>query len=163
MNRRDFIKNSAFPVGSALLLGQTIAAAGNQAAEPAEKVAAPSPEANPAPRQLTVAGIQMEVSRDLERNERAIHEAIDQAARVKADFLLTPEGSVSGYYDGFDCVAVNRAIDRIAQHGKEAHVGLVLGTCYKEEEEARRTWDPTFPAKTGGILLRPGAGFFSGR
>jgi predicted amidohydrolase len=26
-------------------------------------------------------------------------------------------------------------------------VGLVLGTCYKEEEEARRTWDPTYPAK----------------
>jgi len=147
MNRRDFIKKSAISGSSALLLSQTIAVAESTVAAPAETGAAPSSEGKPAPRQITIAGFQMQVSKDLERNERVIHEAVDEATRAKADFLVTPEGSVSGYYAGFDRVAVTKAIDRIALHAKEAHVGLILGTCYKEEEEARRTWDPTYAAK----------------
>jgi predicted amidohydrolase len=147
MNRRDFLKKSAISGGSALLLGQTIAAAESDLAKPVAASAVSSPEGKGAPRQMTVAGCQMLVTKDIGRNERAIHEAIDQASRAKVDFLVTPEGSLSGYHSGFDRLAVTQAVDRVAQHAREVHVGLVLGTCYKEEEEARRTWDPKFPAK----------------
>jgi len=77
----------------------------------------------------------MLASKDVQAKESAIHRAIDRAAGVKADFLLTPEGSLSGYYPDFDRVMVSNAIERLAQHARASHVGLLLGTCYKEMEE----------------------------
>ena len=77
----------------------------------------------------------MLASKDVQANESAVHRAIDQAAGVKADFLLTPEGSLSGYYPYFNRLVVADAVERLAQHAKASHVGLLLGTCYKEMEE----------------------------
>ena len=139
MNRRDFIRNSALLGSSTLLLGQTIASAGEPVSEhsatPTSPAASGEPRPKSAPRELTVAGLQMLVSKDVAANERAIHRAIDQAAGVKADFLLTPEGSLSGYHPDFDRVTVVDAVERLARHAQEARVGLLLGTCYKTEEE----------------------------
>jgi len=51
----------------------------------------------PAPRTLRVAGAQLPVRNDVQKNLEAINRAIEFAAREKADVLLTPEGSLSGY------------------------------------------------------------------
>ena len=86
------------------------------------------------PGKVRVSGVQMTVSRDVAANEKRIVRAIDQAAADKADFLLTPEGSLSGYWTGFDRTEVAVAVERLAGHARAAGVGLALGTCYKELE-----------------------------
>ncbi|MCL5669981.1 MAG: carbon-nitrogen hydrolase family protein [Acidobacteria bacterium] len=139
MNRRGFISNVAISGSSALLFGQKIAQANERSSQDRETSVSLASSGEPgrgaSPRELTVAGFQILASKDVQANERAIHQAIDQAAGVKADFLLTPEGSLSGYYPDFDRVAVADAVERLAQHAKELRVGLLLGTCYKEMEE----------------------------
>jgi predicted amidohydrolase len=135
MNRRDFIRNATVAGGSALLLGQRIARADPALAKRDDRSspgAAAGEHTNSSPRELTVAGLQMFVTRDVKANEGVIHRAIDQAAGAKADFLLTPEGSLSGYSPDFDQAVVAGAVQRVAQHAKEFRVGLLLGTCYKE-------------------------------
>jgi predicted amidohydrolase len=149
-NRRDLIRGAAISSGSALLLGQKIAHAAEppvgQSEKPVREASAAEPRRQSSPHELTVAGFQMIVSKDVEANEHALRRAIDQAASVKADFLLTPEGSLSGYYPDFDRTVVAAAVQRVAQHAKESRVGLLLGTCYKEMEEDV----PSFAAKRWG-------------
>ena len=144
MKRRDFISNVAISGSSGLLLGQKTLQAGEQSSElrqkPVSLTSAGESGGGASPRELTVAGLQILLSKDVEANERAIHKAIDKAAAIKADFLLTPEGSLSGYYPDFDRAVVVDAVQRLAQHAKKSRVGLLLGTCYKEEEEARSGW-----------------------
>lgn len=116
MNRREFITKAAL-AGTSVLV--------------ADASASPS---GPPRGALTVAGLQMLDSHDVPANERAIHRAIDRAASAKADFLLTPEGGLSGYYAGFEREAVSQAAARLAAHAREVRLGLLLGTCYKERE-----------------------------
>jgi len=85
-------------------------------------------------RQVRIAGVQMEVTHDVSRNEQRLRAAIDQAAQEAADFLLTPEGSLSGYWSGFDREEVAAAALRLAAAAAEDRVGLALGTCYKALE-----------------------------
>ena len=77
----------------------------------------------------------MLVSRDVAQNEKRILQAVELAAAQGSDFLLTPEGSLSGYYAGFDSQEVASAVERVADRAREATVGLALGTCYKQFEE----------------------------
>jgi predicted amidohydrolase len=77
----------------------------------------------------------MLVSRDVAQNEKRILKALELAADQEADFLLTPEGSLSGYYADFDGCEVASAVERVAARAREARVGLALGTCYKELED----------------------------
>src|SRR4051812_9429305 len=106
--RREFLRQSALAGGSALVLG---------AAASSTRVSAADHESNrsvpPAARTLNVAGFQMLASHDLEQNERSIRAAVDRAAAAKVDFLLTPEGSASGYYNGFDRAAVAKMVERL--------------------------------------------------
>jgi predicted amidohydrolase len=81
---------------------------------------------------LTISGLQMPVTNDVARNEKRILGAIKKAAQAGADFLVTPEGSVSGYTPNFDRVQVAGAVERLAAAAKEHKVGLLLGTCFKE-------------------------------
>lgn len=81
---------------------------------------------------LTISGLQMPVTNDVARNEKRILEAIKKAAKAGADFLVTPEGSVSGYTPNFDRLQVAGAVERLAAAAKEHKVGLLLGTCFKE-------------------------------
>ena len=81
---------------------------------------------------LTISGLQMPVTNDVARNEKRILEAIKKAAKAGADFLVTPEGSLSGYTPNFDRLQVAGAVERLAAAAKEHKVGLLLGTCYKE-------------------------------
>ena len=62
---------------------------------------------------LTVACASIPVTRDIASNIKTIHRAIDYAVENKADILLTPEGSLSGYTPKFDQKKVNKVkIDR---------------------------------------------------
>ncbi len=83
---------------------------------------------------IRVAGYQMALGKDVESNAQKIIEAIDRAAEEKAEILLTPEGSLSGYTHKFDVPAVEKALERVTRHAREAGVGLALGTCFRERD-----------------------------
>lgn len=83
-------------------------------------------------RMLRVSGIQMPVTVDVMSNETRLLAAIDYAARDRADFLVTPEGALSGYYADFDGEEVAESLERVVSAAVEANVGLALGTCFKE-------------------------------
>jgi len=74
----------------------------------------------------------MEVTRDIEKNKQTIIGNIGKAAREGATFLVTPEGALSGYYPDFDQEALALAMHEVVQAAKDRHIGLFLGTCYKE-------------------------------
>jgi predicted amidohydrolase len=67
---------------------------------------------NPEKVHLRVAGAQIPVVRDIGKNVEAISRAIEYAAREKADVLVTPEGSLSGYVHDFDAAATERALEK---------------------------------------------------
>ena len=129
MNRRDFVSNLAITGSSAMIAGQKTARGAEASANAA------MPAAQSSAREWTVAGLQILDSKDVPTNERVIHAAIDRAAAAKADFLITPEGSLSGYHPAFDRVQVAEAIARVTSHAKDVRLGLVLGTCFKDLEE----------------------------
>jgi predicted amidohydrolase len=83
---------------------------------------------------LRVAGIQMEVSDDVKRNSATISRVIQQAASVGADILLTPEGALSGYTPNANVAVVSTELSRVTTLAREHHVGLALGTCFKESD-----------------------------
>ncbi len=89
-------------------------------------------DSNDCKKTLTVSGLQMPVTKDVAVNEKRILTAIEKAAKEGADFLITPEGSLSGYTTEFDRLQVSRAVERLAAAAKKHKVGLLLGTCYKE-------------------------------
>lgn len=83
---------------------------------------------------IRVAGIQMPVLRNVEKNRDAILEAIEHAAREKAQILLTPEGALSGYTHEIDPPAVRKALAKVTAFARKKHVGLALGTCMVEDD-----------------------------
>jgi len=89
-------------------------------------------DSNDSMKTLTISGLQMPVTSDVACNEKRILDAIKKAAKAGADFLVTPEGSLSGYTPNFDRLQVAGAVERLAAAAKEHKVGLLLGTCFKE-------------------------------
>ncbi len=83
--------------------------------------------------QIRVAGYQMPVVNDIDANVSQICAAIEQAATEKAEILLTPEGSLSGYRHEFDNAAVRKGLRVITKLARERGVGLALGTCFVED------------------------------
>jgi predicted amidohydrolase len=96
-----------------------------------------NPVANRSPRTLKVAVAQIPVTRDLDANVDAINRAIDRAVAEKADVLLTPEGSLSGYTPQFDRAAVTAALEKVVQKAGSAGLALALGTCFVEPDDGR--------------------------
>jgi len=84
--------------------------------------------------EIRVAGAQIAVTNDLEANLGGLRRAIDFAAGVQADILLTPEGSLSGYTPHFDPDAVREGLEAVTAWAREAGVGLALGTCFVETD-----------------------------
>jgi len=83
---------------------------------------------------IRIAGAQIPVTLDLESNVRALLRAIDYAVQQRADVLLTPEGSLSGYTPRLDADAVRGALAQVTARAREAGVGLALGTCLIEAD-----------------------------
>jgi predicted amidohydrolase len=100
-------------------------------------IAAPAWPQEGAKVRLRVAGGQIPVGRDVAANVAAISRAIDYAAAEKADILVTPEGSLSGYTDEFDREATVRGLEVVLRRAREAKVALALGTCFQEDDGHR--------------------------
>lgn len=86
---------------------------------------------------IVLAGLQMNVTRDIDKNKEKIILGIRKAAREGANFLVTPEGSLSGYTSNFNQNEVSIALEEIIAVAGELKVGLMLGTCYKELIQGR--------------------------
>ena len=81
---------------------------------------------------VIISGLQMDVSNDIDSNRKQIVEAIKKAASEKADFLVTPEGSLTGYTSNFDQKELAGALEAVTAEASRLKVGLMLGTCYKQ-------------------------------
>ena len=101
---------------------------------------------------LRIAGAQIPVSSDIETNVAEISQAIDFASQAKADILLTPEGSLSGYTHLFDAQQAADALRRVTARAAAAHVGLALGTCFIEPDDLKCYNQVRFYAPDGTFL-----------
>jgi len=81
---------------------------------------------------IVLAGLQMSVKDDIKANQERILEAITKAAKDSADFLITPEGSLSGYTSNFKQEELAPALEKVTAYARKMQVGLILGTCYKQ-------------------------------
>ena len=86
---------------------------------------------------VVLSGLQMNVTNDLNKNKEQIISGIRKAAAERASFLVTPEGSLSGYTSNFNQSEVASALEEIKVLAAEMKVGLLLGTCYKELKQGR--------------------------
>ncbi|OIO01933.1 hypothetical protein COY52_07145 [Candidatus Desantisbacteria bacterium CG_4_10_14_0_8_um_filter_48_22] len=82
---------------------------------------------------LRVAGAQIPVTGEIGMNLKAIRRAIKYAKSRRADILLTPEGSLSGYTHKFNPDEVRNALREITTGAREKRLGLALGTCFVED------------------------------
>lgn len=74
----------------------------------------------------------MNVTGRIEKNKNTILAHLREAANGGAQFLVTPEGSLSGYQAEFDQEELNRALQEVLYEAKKKMIGLFLGTCFKE-------------------------------
>tara|TARA_B100000214_G_scaffold373272_1_gene353269 strand:- start:10544 stop:11593 length:1050 start_codon:yes stop_codon:yes gene_type:complete len=84
-------------------------------------------------------GAQIPVTHDLKKNVVEIKEAIDWAAENKVDYLVTPEGSLSGYYDKFmdqphQLEELRAGEWEVTQYAGSKQLGLCLGTLFLDYE-----------------------------
>jgi predicted amidohydrolase len=86
---------------------------------------------------LVLTGLQMNVTRDIKNNRDKILAGIGKAALEGADFLVTPEGSLSGYTPDFNQAELAAALEEVTAEAKKKKVGLMLGTCYKESHSGQ--------------------------
>ena len=84
-------------------------------------------------RKLAIYGLQMPTTINVSQNVKLIKKHIPLAKETGADFLQTPEGSVSGYYPDFDMNEVADAVLGLADMAKHNELGLFLGTCFKKK------------------------------
>lgn len=102
--------------------------------------------------QLRVAGAQISVMDDIAANVETLSRAIDFAVAEGAEILLTPEGSLSGYRHQFDPQSVMEALETITRKAAQARLGLALGTCFVEPEDALCYNQVRFYSRDGAYL-----------
>ncbi len=90
-----------------------------------------------AAKRLRVAVAQIAVVNDINANIETIFRAIDRAHSEKADILLTPEGSLSGYTHTFNQAAVEAGLKKLVAKARAAHLALALGTCFTEPDDGK--------------------------
>jgi predicted amidohydrolase len=101
---------------------------------------------------IRIAGAQISVSQNVKANKATISRAIDFALAEKADILLTPEGSLSGYTNDFDPVAVTQALNSLTEKARRAGLALALSTCFEEPEDKQRYNEIRFYDRSGAYL-----------
>jgi predicted amidohydrolase len=74
----------------------------------------------------------------INQNLAAISRAIDYAIAERADVLVTPEGSLSGYIPDFNAEATTRALAEVVGKARAGHLALALGTCFEEPDDRQR-------------------------
>jgi predicted amidohydrolase len=83
---------------------------------------------------IRIAGVKTVVTNEISVNVEALKQAVDFAEKEKADILLTPEGSLSGYRSDFNRDELDKALTELVDYAASAHVGLALGTCFYEKD-----------------------------
>ena len=83
---------------------------------------------------MRVALAQMPVVSDVSENVKTLLRAVRFAVDQRADVLLTPEGSLSGYTHQFDIESVEAGLVEVTTRARESHLALALGTCFVEED-----------------------------
>lgn len=86
---------------------------------------------------LVIAGLQMNVSNSIAENERTIIRYLNSLKDKNVDFLITPEGSLSGYHSEFNGQELKEALTKVVSVAKSVNVGLILGTCFKDSIDGR--------------------------
>ena len=86
---------------------------------------------------LIIAGLQMNVSNSVEENELTILRHLKSLKNKNIDFLITPEGSLSGYNSEFNGYELKESLARVMKVAKNLNIGLILGTCYKDSVEGK--------------------------
>ena len=86
-------------------------------------------------------GAQIAVTHDVNTNIKTIKRAIDWAEENKVEYLLTPEGALSGYYDSVltddeNWLKIQQGENELVAYAAEKKVGLCLGTFWREQERA---------------------------
>ncbi len=75
----------------------------------------------------------MNVTSNIRENKDLIIDGIRKAAEAGASFLVTPEGSLSGYTSNFNQDELAVALGEVVTIAEKMKIGLLLGTCYKEK------------------------------
>ena len=101
---------------------------------------------------LRVAVAQIPVTRDIAANRKTIERAINRAVKQKAEILLTPEGSLSGYTPTFDQNAVAKALGAIVDRASSKSLALALGTCFVEADDGKCYNQIRFYDENGAFL-----------
>ena len=133
---------------SVVLIALLCAACGNEAQTATGREETPSEgnharevqDAEKAPaagKTLRVAIAQIPVSSNIVANGAMIDRAIDRAIAEKADVILTPEGSLSGYTHQFDQAQVEQTLDSLVKKASAAGLALAIGTCFVEPEDQK--------------------------
>ena len=93
---------------------------------------------------ITFAGAQIPVSYDYKKNVTTIKKAIDYAESVNAHYLVTPEGSLTGFITDFDTrdgrteQDLIDALNEVVDYASSKNVGLFLGTMWLQEENGEK-------------------------
>jgi predicted amidohydrolase len=95
---------------------------------------------------------QIPVTLDIAANVKAITRAIDRAVADRAEVLLTPEGSLSGYTHQFDQRQVEESLRRIVARASASRLALALGTCFVEPDDGKCYNQIRFYAADGTFL-----------
>lgn len=85
------------------------------------------------PQRITLA--QIYVTHDVDKNLERMRDAFDQAKRENAQWVLFPEGALSGYYNGFDQNKVAEAFEEVRKLCRDAKLSGLIGTCWKEGDK----------------------------
>lgn len=89
---------------------------------------------------IRFAGAQLPASDNLDKNVQDIKDAITWSSKNNVDYLLTPEGSLSGYFPGFDTYNGRSVEDlyaaekQVVEFATKNSVGLCLGTMWCEDD-----------------------------
>jgi len=82
---------------------------------------------------IRIGAAQIPVTDKMEQNVEHIKDAIDWASKNNVDFLLTPEGALSGYlntYTSLERSNIQELLRKVVEHASSKNVGLALGTEY---------------------------------
>jgi predicted amidohydrolase len=82
--------------------------------------------------EIKLSGLQMNVTSNVAENKEQILAGMKKASIEGSGFLVTPEGSLSGYMNSFDQNEVAMALKEIESTARQLNIGLMLGTCFKE-------------------------------
>lgn len=84
---------------------------------------------------IRLGGAQIPCTKDIDQNVKTLKDALTWASENNVDYLVTPEGSLSGYTLTFaeDLQKLKDALRQIENFAAEKKVGLFLGTLWVED------------------------------